>query len=211
MTRLSALFCLCLALAGLGILNGCSKPSINLAVASQPNVNPDFTGRPSPVIVKMYELRNDAAFHAADFHPLFETPVQTLGADLIAADELVFTPGEARKIAYEPAGDTRYIGIVAGFRQLERGSWRVVKSVDALSKNTIAMELSDTSIILIPDKDAASWEPAQAVRTYQQRLPQVPRGAQADPAELPVLTPGNQSQTTIQSGPAPVPAMRPIQ
>ena len=172
MTRSSSLLRLFLALLCCCMLSACGKPAINLSVASQPNVNPDFNGRPSPVIVKMYELRQNVAFNAADFLPLFETPLQVLGADLIAADELVFIPGEARKVKYELDRNTQYIGLVAGFRQMERGVWRIIKPVDSESANWVAMELSDTSIILVPDKEAKDWEPTQAVRTYQQRLPQ---------------------------------------
>lgn len=228
MKRLSVLCCLGLALLCLGGLTGCSKPSINLAVASQPNVNPDFSGRPSPVIVKMYELRNDMAFNSSDFHPLFETPLQVLGADLIAADELVFTPGEARKVEYELNSSTRFIGLVAGFRQMERGTWRVAKPVEVDSRNWIAMELTDTSILLIPDKEAKKWEPAEAVRTYQQSLPQMPNAPQVDkmpqapnlPAGMPSGMPSLPSQNpgagqgstgTTQSSTGAVRAMRPIQ
>lgn len=232
MTRISALLCICLALVSLAGATGCSKPSINLAVASQPNVNPDFSGRPSPVVVKMYELRQEASFMAADFQPLFETPVQVLGADLIAADELVFTPGEARKVTYEPNGNTRFIGIVAGFRQMERGVWRVVKPVDAESGNWVAMELTDTSILLVPDKDAKKWEPTEAVRTYQQSLPQnlpqdMPqnRSAQdiAGKSGLVPKTPPNyprpssgsgaitpEQQSTVLPGSSSIPSMRPV-
>jgi len=246
MTRSSSLLRLFLALVCCGTLSACT-PFMNLSVASQPNVNPDFSGRPSPVIVKMYELRQNVAFNAADFLPLFETPLQVLGADLIAVDELVFIPGEARKVKYELDSKTQYIGLVAGFRQMERGVWRVIKPVDSESKNWIAMELSDTSIILVPDKEAKSWEPAEVVRTYQQRLPQtqprlpvqqelpvqsVPPVPPVQPEwsveqELPELarpgqvprrglpaigtpTAASQPQSTTATGPAPVPAMRPV-
>ena len=249
MTRSSSLLRLFLAMVCCGMLSACT-PFMNLSVASQPNVNPDFSGRPSPVIVKMYELRQNVAFNAADFLPLFETPLQVLGADLIAVDELVFIPGEARKVKYELDRNTQYIGLVAGFRQMERGVWRVIKPVDSESKNWIAMELSDTSIILVPDKDAKSWEPAEVVRTYQQRLPQAqPRLPQqpvqpvqsvppvqpewpvepewtgqselpemARPGQVPrrglpaigTPTAAPEPQSTTATGPAPVPAMRPV-
>lgn len=215
MKRLSMLLCLCLALASLCGLTGCSKPRINLAVASQPNVNPDFSGRPSPVIVKMYELRQDVAFKQADFQPLFETPIQVLGADLIAADELVFIPGEARRVTYEPNSSTRYIGIVAGFRQMERGVWRTIKPVDSESKNWVALELNDTSILVVPDKDAEDWEPTEAVRKYQQQSrqpagvaqPQKPKPAPAPSA--PSRPAGSKEDVSVIRGNAPLPGAEP--
>jgi type VI secretion system protein VasD len=148
---------------------GCGKPRLDLNVASQPNVNPDHSGRPSPVVVKVYELRNGLAFNQADFQSLFERPMHALGANLIAADELVFVPGEARKTAYRPNLDTHFLGIVAGFRQMERAQWRVIKRIDPKDDTVIALEFNDTSILMIPDDKAKKWDPEKAVKQFQQQ------------------------------------------
>lgn len=153
-------------LSVLGFLGGCAKPRIDLAVASQINSNPDHTGRPSPVIVKVYELRSDLAFSQSDFRPLFETPVQVLGADLLAADELVLVPGEARRITYEPVEGTRFLGLLAGFRQVERAKWKVVSPVDFEEVNTVGIEIRDATLILIPGEEVADWDPLQAVYKF---------------------------------------------
>jgi type VI secretion system protein VasD len=150
------------------LLGGCTTPRVDLALAIQPNVNPDHTGRPSPVIIKVYELRSDLAFKQSDFYPLFENPVQVLGADLLAADELVVVPGEARRVIYEPATETRFMGIMAGFRQMERGQWKVVSSVNPETKNAVSIEVNDATLILIPREKASDWDPEQAVRNFQQ-------------------------------------------
>lgn len=172
-------------------LAGCGKPRLDLNVASQPNVNPDNSSRPSPVLVKTYELRNDLAFKQADFQSLFERPVPTLGADLIAADELVFIPGEARKVAYKPTPGTRFLGVVAGFRQMERAQWRIIKAIDPEEKNIVALELNDTSILIIPDKQAKDWDPEEAVKGFQQQMtrpaPQ-PGPGQAQPGQADART-----------------------
>lgn len=153
-------------LSVLSFLGGCAKPRIDLAVASQLNSNPDHTGRPSPVIVKVYELRSDLAFSQSDFRPLFETPVQVLGADLLAADELVLVPGEARRITYEPVEGTRFLGLLAGFRQMERANWKVVSSIDFERVNTVGIEIRDATLMLIPDEEALDWDPLQAVYKF---------------------------------------------
>ena len=158
------------------LVSGCGKPRIDLAVASQPNVNPDHSGRPSPVVVKMYELRGDLAFKQNDFYSLFHEPVKALGNDLVAADELVFVPSEARTVSYDPMPHTRFIGVVAGFRQIERARWRAIIPVNPEEKNTVRIELSDASLILIADD---SWEPAKNLRTTQQMH------ASSNPQELP--------------------------
>jgi type VI secretion system protein VasD len=150
--------------------SGCGGTRLDLNVASQPNINPDNSGRPSPVLVKTYELRNDLAFNQADFQSLFGNPVQALGADLVATDELVFIPGEARKVSYKPTEETRFLGIVAGFRQMERAHWRIIKPVDPEKRSLIALEFNDTTILVVPDKEAEDWEPEEAVKSFQQQM-----------------------------------------
>ena len=170
---------LCLAVP-LACVAGCSSPPrIDLALASQPNINPDHSGRPSPVIVKTFELRTDLNFKQADFQSLFDRPVQVLGADLVAADEMVLIPGEARKIAYSPHPETKYLGVIGGFRQMERSQWRMIKAIDAEKETLIALEFNDASILTIPEDKAGDWNPEESVKKFQQQLP--PLEAQRPP------------------------------
>lgn len=172
-----------LALAALlASLCACSSPRITMEVASQPNVNPDNSGRPSPVIVKVYEMRGDLAFRQSDFQTLFEKPLQVLGASLVAADELTFVPGEARTVEYAPMRETRYVGVLAGFRQMERAKWRTVIPVDPEDTNVIRLELNDTSMLSVDP--AADWSPEESVRTYQERLKEPEPPAPAEPRLL---------------------------
>jgi type VI secretion system protein VasD len=150
----------------LGLLGGCAKPAIDLAVASQTNINPDHTGRPSPVIVKVFEMRSDLAFNQSDFRLLFESPVKALGTDLLAMDEMVLVPGEARRIEYAPVFGTMFLGVVAGFRQMDRAVWRVVTPIDFEGRNSVGVEVRDASLLLIPPDEAPDWDPLQAVRDF---------------------------------------------
>lgn len=155
------------ALAVLTLMCGCASPRIDLAVASQPNVNPDHTGRPSPVIVKVFEMQSDLAFSQSDFRPLFESPVQVLGAALLAADEMVLVPGEARRITYEPVSGARFLGVIAGFRQIERARWKVSVPVDCEDANSVGVELRDVTVGLIPGDQAPDWDPAEALKSFR--------------------------------------------
>lgn len=210
-------FVLFLACISLSMSVGCSKPRVELAVASQPNVNPDHSSRPSPVIVKVYELRNDLTFKQAEFSTLFDTPLQVLGADLIAADELVFIPGEARRVAYHPNPNTRFVGVVAGFRQMDRALWRIIKPVDPEKANWLSFELNDATILVVPDKDAEDWEPENAIRLYQQQStkPQQPTPTVTPPLGRPgqpgVMAPANSANPSLtpSAHPAPSPISAP--
>jgi type VI secretion system protein VasD len=110
--------------------------------------------------------------------------VKVLGADLLAMDEMVLVPGEARRIEYAPVFGTMYLGVVAGFRQLDRAVWRVVEPIDFEDRNFIGVELRDASILLIPPDEAPDWDPLQAVRDFHD--PVADDAAITDePAQLP--------------------------
>ena len=74
------LFPRCLAsllilLAAAGCASGPKKPAeVRLALQASADTNPDASGRPSPVVVRVYQLKNDAAFTAAVKKEPLNTP-----------------------------------------------------------------------------------------------------------------------------------------
>ncbi len=153
-------------------LFACSGPNIELEIASHRNINPDHSGRPSPVKMKVFELRNNINFEHADFTTLFTNPIQVLGADLLATDEFILIPGETRIIKYMPNLATKYIGVIAGFRQLDRATWRIIHPVIADKKNPVGLEISDTSVLLIVGHFLKDWSPEIAVQSYNPTMSQ---------------------------------------
>ena len=106
-------------------------PKAALVVATGPGVNPDASGRPSPVVVRVYQLKGDAAFVNSTFAPLFEDERKVLGADLIASDEYQLIPGEHRTLELSPPAGMRYVGAVAAFHDVRNSSWRAVLPIPA--------------------------------------------------------------------------------
>ncbi|HET7773796.1 MAG TPA: type VI secretion system lipoprotein TssJ [Burkholderiaceae bacterium] len=123
-------FVAALGLSALFVLTGCgSAPKatptqISLSVAVSQSANPDTRNRPSPIVVRVYELRAPAGFEAADFFALFDKDRETLAADLQARDEFTLQPGEIKSIAREAKPESRHIAVFAAFRDLERATWR---------------------------------------------------------------------------------------
>jgi type VI secretion system protein VasD len=95
-----------------------------MTLAASADTNPDGTGRPSPVVVRVYQLRTDAAFTGADFFQLFDDEQKVLGAELISRDEFVLAPAERRTLDVTVSGETRYVGVVAAFRDIRNAQWR---------------------------------------------------------------------------------------
>lgn len=116
-----------------------AKTNAAMTISVSAEANPDRTGRPSPVVVRVYQLKTDAAFTAASFVDLFESEDKTLGPELISRDEYVLAPKESRTIDIAISGETRFVGAAAGFRDIRNAEWRVL--VPAPRKGlTVAVE-----------------------------------------------------------------------
>src|SRR5258706_4242000 len=110
-----------------------------MTLAASADTNPDATGRPSPVVVRVYQLRTDGAFTGADFFALFDDDQKVLGPELISRDEFVLAPAEQKKMDVTVSGETRFVGAIAAFRDIRNAQWRVL--VPASSKGvTLAVE-----------------------------------------------------------------------
>jgi type VI secretion system protein VasD len=118
------------------------------------DVNPDASGRASPVVVRVYQLRNDGEFNGADFFSVYEKEKETLGASLVSREEYVLAPGESRKLELPLNAETRFIAVVAAFRDIRTARWRAIsrppekKLTDLLRKGGITVRLDKDNVTL---------------------------------------------------------------
>ena len=102
-------------LLGMLLIAGCGtsppKPAkVNGTIQAAASLNPSVSARPSPLRMRVYELKSAAAFNQADFMSLYQSDQATLGADLTGREEFILQPGEARpwvkqRRAFEVTGD----------------------------------------------------------------------------------------------------------
>jgi type VI secretion system protein VasD len=126
---------------------------ISLAVAA--DVNPDARERASPLVARLFELKTLAAFDGADFFALTEHDKDTLGPDLVAKEELLLQPGEQRtfKRTLDPA--TRFVAVVAAYRDIERARWRATMPVALNQTMPVTLSVQQREIALAPAAAAA--------------------------------------------------------
>ena len=142
-------------LAALGValvLSACAAkapPPASVAgtIQASQQINPSASRRPSPLLVRVYELKSVAAFNSADFMSLYQADQAALSADLLAKEEFVLEPGETKTFAKKLAADTRFIGVVAAYRDLNHAKWRTVVAVqpnqpqkDTITAGELAVE-----------------------------------------------------------------------
>lgn len=90
------IFAALLLLAGCSTLSPYSKlTKLDLTLNASDQLNPDLHGRPSPIVVRLIELKNPVAFENADFFSLYERAKESLAPDMVASEELELRPGES--------------------------------------------------------------------------------------------------------------------
>ena len=132
-----------LLMCGILLAAGCgsSPPLLRGAITVDSNVNPDRAGRPSPIVVRIYELKAVAAFNGADFFALFDNESATLSGELVGREEFQLQPGETRQYSRQLQPETKFIGVVGAFRDLEQARWRQAVPVPSKRSPTITIGL----------------------------------------------------------------------
>jgi type VI secretion system protein VasD len=124
-------------LAAAALVSACAKapvieppppppPPVSVVVeaVAAADVNPDVEGRASPVILRIYQLADDAAFSRAEFFPLWNQEAQTLAATAVGQREMRLAPGGRGEFAFKLDPQVRSIGVVAAYRDFRNASWR---------------------------------------------------------------------------------------
>ncbi len=91
------------------------------------DVNPDDDRKPSPLFVRMYQLKSTKMFNKANFIDLYEKDKEVLGADMISKQVLRrIKPGESRDENFVLNKETNYIGLYAEFLQYKKAAFKLL-------------------------------------------------------------------------------------
>lgn len=138
-----------LGLLYLSMIMGCSSvSSITVTMSADPGVNPDINNRPSPIVARIYELKSLSVFNNADFFNLFEQDVALLGEEMLMRDELHFQPGEVKMLERDLQPDTRYVGVIGAYRDIENAAWRRSIEINLHDETIFVIEFEKSGIKL---------------------------------------------------------------
>ena len=153
----------------LSILAGCaSEPPVpppapptivNVNIESGADVNADIDGNGSPVMLRIFELREQSNFTSADFFDLFDKASVTLGSDSIRKQELLLKPGDNKQLTLKPDDDARSLGVFAAFRQLDTAQWRATADIVAHRTQNVTIKLNANRLSLETKLEEPKPEP----------------------------------------------------
>ena len=119
-----------------------------LTLIAMDDVNPNVAGVPSPIVVVFYELAEPQEFEGAEFNQLFYDDGSTLGPDVRARLEFRVEPGEIIKTNRVLDPETRHLGFVAGYREIEDAEWRTLADVAPASTRSHTLVVGPRSLSL---------------------------------------------------------------
>jgi type VI secretion system protein VasD len=120
-----------------------------LSINASADVNPNSNGRASPVVVRVFALKDQRQFKQQDFLALYENAEERLGDDLADVIKLKeFAPNEARKELITLTDDIRYIGIMVEYIRYEDATTTMVLPIIANKTNKFRLDLHRLGIEL---------------------------------------------------------------
>lgn len=117
------LTCLCLAA-------GCAGSKMKVQVNADERLNQDANRQSLPVVVRLYQLTDDKAFEAAQFHALWKDDAAVLGKDLVSREEVLIQPNQEKTVVLRRLDETHYIAAMALFRDTKHNEWKVIQATN---------------------------------------------------------------------------------
>lgn len=121
---------------GVGSLSACSAPApaaptkpcdvqvVTLNVYAADNINPNERGNTRPVVVRLYQLKNDVRMENATYDEILLKDKDTLGDDLAKMDEVTVFPNDLVQVRFERIKEATVLAGVALFRSPKGNSWK---------------------------------------------------------------------------------------
>lgn len=131
---------------------------IRFLIEADELVNPNENGNPSPVVVRIYELKSTASFTQAQFFELFDDDAKRLGPDLVAEREVELSPGDKVDFERDTPIETRNVGVIAGFRSGNDAQWRSTTEIKPNRDNRISVKLTAQAVSIEEEASRKWWK-----------------------------------------------------
>ena len=131
--------------------------SLQTSIQSTATLNPDINNRPSPIVLTLYQLKNSLAFNEANFFALYNNAQEILGSTLIDKESIEMPPNQARQVDLDISNKTRYIGIIAAYRDPNNSKWRRIVQIPYDSKKMkINLQLQARQLVITSAKKGSA-------------------------------------------------------
>lgn len=123
---------------------------VDLTLTATPDVNPDASGRPTAVEVRVYELADSHAMLQADFMQIFAHDATALGRDQRDRTDLTLQPGQSQSLRLELKPGSKGVAVVALFRGYRTADWRAWADAPAHRTTWLSARVGNHDVALAP-------------------------------------------------------------
>lgn len=133
-----------------GVLNLDTDVKLQFLVSS--HINPDEEDRPSPIYLRLYQLKTDIAFKKTGFIDLYENDREKLGNELISKTELKpIAAGGSRDEQFVLNSETQYVALFAEFYQYKDAKYKIIVPItkNNILQNTFTVRIENNQLQLV--------------------------------------------------------------
>ncbi len=105
-----------------------AKP-LEVSWTASADLNPDAAGRPSPVVLRVFVLKDAGTFGAASFDALTSAPAELLAEALLSQARQLVRPAESGAMTLKLDPAATHVGVIAEYRDVVGSQWRAVIAV----------------------------------------------------------------------------------
>jgi type VI secretion system protein VasD len=130
-------------------------PTLELGITAGADQNPDPTGQPTPVAIRVFQLTGTGRFENADPFALAGDPQKALDDEMIGSEEFIVRPGEMLRIERPVKPGAQFAGIVVLFRDIDNARWRAVAKLEPHGPTRLAVRTERLSVVVAGPGDDA--------------------------------------------------------
>jgi type VI secretion system protein VasD len=124
---------------------------LNFAVS--PDVNPDLSGRPSPISMRYYQLAATSAFDNSDYFQIHDKETTLLGPVLLDREDLPLLPGAQQDATFDPKPGTKFIGFIASYRDIDHAAWRAEVAIPPNKTTTVKVQVEKLKLTVSAESE----------------------------------------------------------
>lgn len=107
-----------------GIQIGSSNITVEVTIEADQDINRDLNNQPAPVLVRLFFLSGRSNFDNASYEALFSQRDGGIAGELVVVRDVLILPGSKQQIKLEQTPAVSFIGVTAGYRELDSIKWR---------------------------------------------------------------------------------------
>jgi type VI secretion system protein VasD len=119
---------------------------LEVTISASQTINPGPSGKASPLSLRLYVLRSPGKFQSVDYFELKNNGGSALGGDVVDSSDISIRPGETKTVSLNSGIDGAYIGVAAGYREIDSANWRAQTSIGDGTNFAVTASKSSVSI-----------------------------------------------------------------